>query len=177
MIVKQHYSLINPTLTPKEVIDSVLMKKFVKESKNKNQDRQINKDIARVSKPRKKGWQVSIDVTKKTTKEPLKIIPEVLRKCETHFECDFALLHTVIFSVVWIKSFEILGIERIRTMSLSEFMLAMIRDKIIKLYLKDSPSFVVLYIERTIISFYELLSYATKARQMLKQENVNEFLN
>lgn len=169
MIVKQYVTMLHGEITPNKIIDSHLMQTYVLQSTNANRPRQLLKDISKVSKKRSRGWQNN---KMHGSKESLMIIPEVLSRHGKIFECDFVLLKEVIMICVFLRSYEIEGMDRILEMKLPEFMLTMVRDEIIRLYLEDSPAIIVQFIERTIEEIYDqfsdLFEYENAPKSILK---------
>jgi hypothetical protein len=130
------------------------MVKYGKNFKSKylNKDHPEFKVDADVYRQPKKDIAAALENSKRNKVER---IPQVLAKKRANFDCDFALLKTVISTAVELISFEFVGFEHIRKMDSSEFMNLMTSDNIIKQYLKQSPQIVIQFIERTIKEIYD----------------------
>ena len=163
MIVAQYTQLSEKETSPKKILGSPMMRTYVPDSNSKSENvlRRLKRDISRISKKRKPGWQEINDNETQDRLEPIKIIPEVLEEAlgegGIYWKVNFALLREVIITAVFIKIHELEGVRKIRKMRLAEFMLLMIRDTVINRYLKESPSFIVYFIEITIKEIHELL--------------------
>lgn len=174
MIVAQYSKLENPDMTQNEIIDSDLMKKYGKNFKAKYQTKNNSEFevYADVSRQLKKDISVALGNSKQFI---IKRIPYALAKRRGYFECNFELLKSIIDTCVRLVS-EKVGLEKIRILSIAEFIDLMMRDKIIKLYVKEAPQIVIQFIERTIKEVYDpfnsILFQEMLFKNMPKQWNV-----
>ncbi|HEY4831644.1 MAG TPA: hypothetical protein VIH61_03690 [Waddliaceae bacterium] len=157
MVIKQYCTLMRNKTIPIKIIKDSMMRTYIHRAKNEGSHRQIKKDIAKVSRKKAPGWQKGNTNVNDSCDEPLTIIPEVIENHEDYSECDFTLLKGVIYNSVFIQTHEILDVEQIRKMTLPQFILEMMKDPIISLYVKHSPPFIEYFIQTTIKDFYSLL--------------------
>lgn len=178
MIVSQYYKLAHPNATKNEITRCDWMKKYALNVKSDNQYRQLQKDYSQSCKkgsPGRPKKDKEDEFASKT--ERLKMIPEVIKKKGSVFECDFFLLDSAISTAVNLISFEIIGLENICGMNLDEFMNWMLGDKLIKLYLKNVPQIIEKFIKKIITKVFghirEIIFWNKASQTMCKMAKAN----
>jgi|LakMenE18May11ns_1017448.scaffolds.fasta_scaffold9937921_2 hypothetical protein len=153
MIVAQYCKLDNPNMTQDEIINSALMKNYGKNFEAQYQTIQdLNFKVrADVRRQLKKDISAALGSTKCFR---IRCIPEALIKRKSYFECDFELLDSIISTCVNIVSYEKMGLESIQNMNMAEFIDIMMKDKIIKMYLKNAPLIIEQFIKKRIRKIY-----------------------
>jgi len=157
IIVIQYSSLTEDER--KNIISSSLMQTYVPEAKKASDPsmlRKLQDYISRALGKLEQGWQKDAVKTNQNCEMPFEMIPEVLKNCGGYFECNFSLLRDVVITSAFIQSQEIVGWENVRNMNLAEYTSLILKDKILQPYLRESPSFIIYFIEMTIKEVYEM---------------------
>lgn len=155
MVLTQYCRLLNGKTAPVEILEDPLLRNYIHKAKTKRLQRQIRKDMAIVLRKKERGFQNCANTD--DSKEPLKIIPDVLENHKDISKCDFNLLTGVIWTAIVVKTHYVMKEDTILKMTSAQFVREMLDDELISLYVKNTVPFIAYYIVAAIKNFYDLL--------------------